>query len=83
MGFGHEKVEPLVGGVGAGDEELQIVGGEGRSGVGGSVFFGVKREDAEGAVELGPAESDGLLLAEGAELASAALDDVAGEMARK
>src|SRR5207245_3638545 len=63
--------------------ELQVIGGEGRSRSSIRIVAGAEGEDAEGAAELGLAESGGFGFAEGAEFAGAALDGGAGDFVRK
>lgn len=63
------------------NEQLEVVRGEGGGDAEALVVrVTVEGEDAEGAAELGVAEQGGLGFAEGAELASAALDDVGGDL---
>ena len=78
---GNLDFQPTIVWLIPGNGKLEVVGREGGSDARTFVVFvAVEGEDAEGAADLGAAEGGGFAFGERTEFASAALDDVTGEV---
>lgn len=80
----NSNFQPLIRRKSRRNQKAEIVGGECGSDAGEIVVrSAAKREDSQSAAKLGTAESGGLGVREGAELASASLDEAGGNLIGK